>query len=83
VRIERLVQGTAEDFSFTQDDLDNCIDTIRDSISAMKTYLTDADLNAPVEKSDFPLRADTSVCRFCNFYEINRDEIALKQDGPF
>jgi hypothetical protein len=83
VRIERLVHGTAEDHTFTQDDLDGCIDTIRDSISAMKTYLRDADLNAPVEKTGFPLRSDTSTCKFCNFYELDRDEIASRQTGPF
>ena len=63
VRIERLVPGTAEDHSFTQDDLDGCIDVIRDSISAMKTYLRDADLNALVERSAFhcgPIRRPAS-----------------------
>ena len=84
VRIEQLAHGAAEDHSFTQDDLDNCIEAIRDSISAMKTYLIDdAHLNAPVEKTGFSLRSDTSVCRFCNFYELDRDEIASIQKGPF
>jgi hypothetical protein len=83
VRIEQLVNGDTEDYSFTQDDLDNYIETIRDSISAMKTYLRDAELNAPVGKVGFPMRSDTSVCRFCNFYELDRDEIASIQQGPF
>ena len=83
VRIEQLAHGTAEDHYFTQDDLDNCIEAIRDSISAMKTYLIDANLNVPVEKIEFPLRSDTSVCRFCEFYELDRDEIASIQGGPF
>ena len=83
VRIEQLVHGASQDRSFTQDDLDDCIEDIRDSISAMKTYLSDAGLNAPVEKTGFSLRSDTSVCRFCNFYELDRDEIASIQKGPF
>ncbi len=83
VRIELLARGSTEDHSFTENDLDNCVEDIRDSVSAMKTYLIDADLNAPVEKAGFPLRSDTSVCRFCNFYELDQDEIASTQAGPF
>ena len=83
VRVEQLFHGDAEDYSFTQDDLNNCMETIRDSISAMRGFLKDADLNAPVEKEGFPLRSDTSVCRFCNFYELDQDEIAASQAGPF
>ena len=83
VRIEQLLHGVSQDHSFTQDDLDGCVQDIRDSISAMKTYLRDPGLNAPVDKAGFSLRSDTTVCRFCNFYELDRDEIASAQDGPF
>ena len=40
-------------------------------------------LNAPVEKTGFPLRSDTSICKFCNFYDMDREEIAVMQAGPF
>ena len=83
VRIERLAHGTAEDYAYTQDDLDDGVDAIRDSIAAMRGYLDDVELNAPVEKAGFPLRSDTSVCKFCSFYEMDRDEIAAVQAGPF
>ncbi len=43
----------------------------------MQTYLTDASLNAPLEKDGFPLRWDTSTCRYCEFYELDRGEIGL------
>ena len=43
VRIERLAHGTAEDYAYTQDDLDVGVGVIRDSITAMKSYLADAD----------------------------------------
>ena len=83
MRIERLAHGTAEDYAYTQDDLDVGVGVIRDSITAMKSYLADADTNMPVEKSGFPLRSDTSVCKFCNFYDMDREEIAAMQAGPF
>ena len=49
----------------------------------MKTYLEDVEVNAPVEKVGFPLRSDTSICRFCSYYEMDREEIASVQVGPF
>lgn len=83
VRIERLVHGEAQDYSFLQDNLDDGVDAVRDSITAMKTYLDDPGLNAPAEKVEFPLRSDTSGCKFCKFHEMDRDEIAYLQAGPF
>lgn len=83
VRIERLALGTAEDYAYTQADLDDGVDAIRDSIAAMRGYLDNVELNAPNEKEGFPLRSDTSVCKFCNFYGLDREEIASVQEGPF
>ncbi len=83
VRIERLAHGTAEDYAYTQKDLDDGVDEIRDSIAAMRTYLDDVELNAPNENESFPLRSDMSTCRFCNFYGMDREEIASVQEGPF
>ena len=83
VRVEQLATGDFDDYQFTDDDLDGCVETIRDSIAAMKTYLIDAGLNTPVARDGFPLRTDTSVCRFCNFYELCTDEIASMHAGPF
>ena len=83
VRIEWLLYGDAQDYSFTQDELEDGVDSIRDSIAAMRTYLIEPDLNVPVAKNDFPLRSDTSACKFCNFYEMDEDEIAAMIPGPF
>ena len=49
----------------------------------MRTYLADISANEPVDKMNFPLQQNTSLCRFCNFYEIDREEIASAQAGPF
>ena len=83
VRIEQLAHGDSQDYTFTQDRLEYYVDAIRDSIAAMRTYLTDPDRNVPIEKVGFPLRADTSICKFCNFYEMDREEIAATNPGPF
>ncbi len=83
VRIERLALGTAEDYAYPQHDLDYGVARIRDSIAAMRTYLIDTEVNEPYEKINFPLRSDTSICKFCNFYEMDGEEIAAAQAGPF
>ena len=84
-RVEHLARETpAEEHSFAREDLDGCVDGIRDSIAAMKTYLHDVSMNSPREKQDFPLREDTSFCKaFCEFYEMDQAEIASLQEGPF
>lgn len=84
-RVEQLALGPpAEEYSFTREELDGCVDSIRDSIAAMKMYLSDASRNRPREKQDFPMREDTSFCSaFCEFYELDRTEIASLQEGPF
>ena len=83
VRVERLASGTADKYAFTQQDIDDGIDAIRDSIDAMKTYLTDPVANSPIEKVDFPLRSDTSACKSCKFYELDWNEIGSTRPGPF
>ena len=49
----------------------------------MRGYLEDVPANMPREREAFPLREDTSVCRFCNFYELDQEEIASRVPGPF
>ena len=83
VRVERLASGTADKYAFTQQDIDDGIDAIRDSIDAMKTYLTDPAANSSIEKVDFPLRSDTSACKSCKFYELDWNEIGSTRPGPF
>ena len=83
VRVERLASGRADEYAFTQDDLDDGVDAIRDSIGIMRTYLTDPVANSPMEKIDFPLRSDTSECKSCKFYDLDRNEIGSARPGPF
>ena len=81
VRIEYLDNGETQELSFTQEDFENNIAAIRDSIADMRSYLSDVAANAPLEKAKFPLQI-TSLCRFCNFYELDRDEIENKPAVP-
>lgn len=83
VRVERLASGHAAEYAFTQDDLDDGVDAIRDSIGIMRTYLTDPAVNSPIEKIGFPLRSDTSGCKSCKFYDLDRTEIGSARPGPF
>ena len=75
VRIEYLDSGETQELSFTQEDFENNIAAIHDSISSMMDYLSDVAANAPLEKDEFPLQI-SYLCRFCEFYELDRDEIA-------
>ncbi len=75
-RIEWLWPGKAEELAFTADDLNQCAEGIRDSVSTMQQYLVDAELNAPLVPEDFPLRADREECRLCEFYELDKEQLA-------
>ena len=82
-RIEWLATGNAEDHSFSQDELDSTREKIKGSVSAMRKYLIDSAANRPREREAFPLRDDTSGCRYCKFYELDEDEIMSRSPGPF
>lgn len=82
-RIEWLAGGEAEELAYAQSDLDRFAAGIRDSAAAMRAYLADADANVPLAPAAFPLRDDLSRCRYCKFYQLDRDEIADGIDGPF
>ena len=75
VRIEYLDSGETQELSFTEEDFENSIATIRDSIPLMKDYLSDVAANAPLKKAEFPLQV-SHLCQFCNFYELDKDGIA-------
>ena len=83
VRVENLFRGSTKEYSFSEEELDDCADSIVNSVAAMQTYLRDAEQNAPLNKASFPMREDTSRCRFCNFYQLDRKEIATLKPGPF
>lgn len=82
-RLEYLFRGTGESVPLTEDDLAEERKSILDSIQAMQRYLADPTANAAREKEAFPLREDTSDCRYCKFYELCEEEIEGTVSGPF
>ena len=82
-RIEWLSQGRTDEHRFTEEELEKTRGRIVDSIGAMRGYLEDVYANMPREMEAFPLIDDTSRCRYCNFYELDREEIASRAQGPF
>ena len=82
-RIEWLATGDSDERTLSDDDLQASRTRTLDSVASMKRYLDDPDLNKPREREEFPLRADTSLCRFCRFYELCEEEIASGAGGPF
>ena len=82
-RIEWLAHGEAQELPITQSALTQFADGIRDSISAMRAYLSDPAANAPLPQPRFPMRDDLSQCRYCKFRQLDRQEIANQTPGPF
>ena len=82
-RIEWLGGGKANTLTFSEKELHKCKANILDSIESMRNYLTDATTNRPRGRGEFPLRDDTSMCRYCKFYQLCADEVASRASGPF
>jgi len=82
--LEYLLTGQRETASITDADLREQEREVLDSIKAMQQYLVDCDRNQCRPKEHFPLSSDLSLCRYCNFYELNKEEIERAEPtGPF
>jgi len=82
--LEYLGEGTRSEAPIPQSLSDEEANSIRDSISMMREYLFDPNLNVALPKDHFPLRTDLDACRFCEFYELDREEIEQRiPSGPF
>ena len=82
-RLEYLLNGSGEMVPLKQEDLEAEEREIRDSIAMMQKYVADTSTNEARSKDEFPLRDDTSECRYCKYYELCEDEIAGAVAGPF
>ncbi len=82
-RLEYLLKGSGTTVPLGSSELDAEQREIRDSIAAMQKYVADPSTNAARPKDDFPLKDDTSECRYCKFYELCQDEIEGTVAGPF
>jgi hypothetical protein len=82
--LEYLLEGTREVASIDDDAMALQKRDTLDSIAGMQGYLRDRDTNEARSKGDFPLSSDLSVCRYCNFYELDEAEIKEAEPiGPF
>jgi hypothetical protein len=82
--LEYLLTGERETAPISDDDLRQQESEVLDSIKAMQQYLVNSSTNQCRPKSDFPLSSDLSLCRYCNFYELNKEEIEKAEPtGPF
>jgi PD-(D/E)XK nuclease superfamily protein len=82
--LEYLLTGEQETVPITDDDLRQQEGEVLDSIQAMQRYLANPETNQPRGKESFPLSADLSMCRYCNFFELNKAEIEKAESaGPF
>jgi hypothetical protein len=82
--LEYLQTGQQETKSIDDNDLKEQEREVLDSIGMMQRYLADATTNQCLPKEAFPLSTDLNRCRYCNFYELNREEIEKAgPKGPF
>src|SRR5207249_1774842 len=82
--LEYLQAGQQETTPITDTDLKEQEREVLDSIGMMQKYLADAKTNQSLPKEAFPLSTDLNLCRRCNFYELNREEIERAgPTGPF
>ena len=82
-RIEYLFKGTSTSFPIGDAEIDEERRGIVDSIAMMQKYLVDPEANEARARESFPLREDTSDCRYCRFFEMCEVEIAGATTGPF
>ncbi len=74
-RVEYLLTGRSRDVEITPETVKEVRSEIVESIKNMKEYLKDETENIPKSKENFPLTRHTRFCRWCNFYELCKEEI--------
>jgi hypothetical protein len=73
--VEYLYLGERADLSLSADDLEDQRREIDESVATMRSYLESPEDNKPLPRDRFPLKGDIGSCRWCNFYELCREEI--------
>ncbi len=74
-RVEYISQATHQDVVLSQADIDAQSTVIQASIAEMKEKLHDPQRNIAKAMKHFPLKADTSACHTCPFYQLDQTEI--------
>lgn len=76
IRLEYLTTGQCVEAKVTEADLEATEAKMAASIHLMNSFLIDPDQNKPKGIDAFPLRDETRLCRFCNFFALCEDELA-------
>ncbi len=74
-RVEYLLTGVTREVEVTGDSLDTAVQEIKESIEKMKKELKDSEQNIPLAKEKYPLARHRHFCRYCNFYQLCREEL--------
>ncbi len=81
--LEYLLSGSNRVCPITEAHADEGARAIRRSITVMQGYLADAEANEALRKEAFPICSDTSACRYCRFFELDKEEISgTPSQGP-
>lgn len=75
IRVEYLLTGNYMEALVTPDDLLQTDVLIKESMARMDSLLEDPEQNRPRSMDAFPLKDDTRLCSYCNFYALCREEI--------
>lgn len=75
--VEYLNEGQVLPFQLTQEELDDAIALMGESIGEMTEYLVDCDRtkNEPLPKEEWELAVDPANCGQCNFYALCKSEL--------
>ena len=83
-RLEYLGTGESASAPISDRDCAEEREKLADSVSAMRTYLTDPVRNEALPREKFSLRKDTRRCPQCPFFELCEDELEEGDvSGPF
>lgn len=75
VRLEYLATGECVEARVTEEELEFTQEAIMSSVRMMDAFLLDPEKNQPRPIDAFPIRDETRLCRFCNFYALCEEEI--------
>lgn len=74
-RVEYLITGEKRDVTISKLSFEQTKKEIKESIDEMKKCLADPEKNIPLERKYYPLIKYRKFCRWCNFYEMCREEL--------
>lgn len=75
-RLEYLSLGIGKELTFSSNELEAVQEGAIKSMEKMQKLLIDSDENRPMDKESFILTEQKSLCPWCNYYELCREELA-------